>query len=147
MRNSKRNDVSWKEQQSAAKEKNAAQPSLKREVKALVMEAKARHAHRHNQQQAVDSAPTSGGENNTDAATAQQPASDGANKDTNHHSTKQPSPWRKALTDMNAHGGKGLLAGDRAPDFELCDANGKRVKLYEKLSEGNAVVLVFFRGM
>lgn len=39
----------------------------------------------------------------------------------------------------------GLEVGDRAPDFELPTAEGKRVRLSERLSRG-PVVLSFFRG-
>jgi peroxiredoxin len=40
---------------------------------------------------------------------------------------------------------KALKVGDRAPDFELPDANGKKVKLSELLSRG-PVVVTWYRG-
>ncbi|OLS27104.1 MAG: putative peroxiredoxin [Candidatus Heimdallarchaeota archaeon LC_3] len=40
----------------------------------------------------------------------------------------------------------GLSVGDQAPDFDLPDENGDYVSLYELITEGDAVVLSFYRG-
>ncbi len=40
---------------------------------------------------------------------------------------------------------EGLKAGDKAPDFKLKNADGKKVSLTDKLKEG-ALVIVFYRG-
>jgi thiol-disulfide isomerase/thioredoxin len=40
---------------------------------------------------------------------------------------------------------KGLMKGDKAPDFEVKDISGNLIKLSEKLKAG-PVILVFYRG-
>lgn len=52
----------------------------------------------------------------------------------------------RAFADIEEHGlVPGLAIGDQAPDFELPDARGGRVRLADRLATG-PVVLTFYRG-
>lgn len=57
---------------------------------------------------------------------------------------RRTAPTWKRSADRPATG-RGLRVGDRAPDFSLRSAAGKRVGLSEVRARG-PVVLVFFRG-
>ena len=53
---------------------------------------------------------------------------------------------KKAIDELeSSNDGEGLSAGEKAPYFNLPDAKGETVELYEQLKSG-PVVLTFYRG-
>ncbi|MBH0231264.1 peroxiredoxin-like family protein [Halobacillus yeomjeoni] len=53
---------------------------------------------------------------------------------------------KQAIDELeNSPEGNGLEKGEKAPNFNLPDANGKTVELYEQLKQG-PVILTFYRG-
>ena len=53
---------------------------------------------------------------------------------------------KKAIDELeSSEDGEGLSKGEKAPNFNLTDARGERVELYEQLKQG-PVVLTFYRG-
>ena len=53
---------------------------------------------------------------------------------------------RRGIDQVRESGAAGLRIGERAPDFELPNQRGERVRLSDRLSAG-PVVLSFYRGV
>jgi AhpC/TSA family len=53
---------------------------------------------------------------------------------------------RRGIDHVRGSGAAGLRIGERAPDFDLPNQRGERVRLSERLSRG-PVVLNFYRGV